>query len=109
MLVGNILRLWNVNGEAVKQTFAEVQQRAGATLADAQWRQGPALFHDVLSEVIVYPLKRDQPGGSRAEGAAVCRALLRGDVGQPPAARPARQHAPRPRPATRCCGRSCWA
>jgi predicted Zn-dependent protease len=56
MLVGNVFRLWNVNGEAVRQAFAELQKRAGPALADAQWRQGPARFHDVLSEVIVYPL-----------------------------------------------------
>jgi tetratricopeptide (TPR) repeat protein len=61
MLIGNILRLWNVNGEAVRQAFAEVQQRAGPALADAQWRVGPALFHDIMSEVIVYPLSATSP------------------------------------------------
>jgi tetratricopeptide (TPR) repeat protein len=56
MLIGQILRLWSVNGEAVREAFAELQKRAGPALADPQWRQGPAQFHDVLSEVIVYPL-----------------------------------------------------
>ena len=56
MLVGDVLRLWNVNGEAVKQAFAELQKRAGPALSDPQWREGPAQFHDILSDVSVYPL-----------------------------------------------------
>src|SRR6185436_16069038 len=56
MVVGGMLRLWNVNREAFDKVLEEVRQRGGAALGQPYVRPTPAQFIDVMSEALVFPL-----------------------------------------------------
>jgi predicted Zn-dependent protease len=54
VMVGNILRIWNVNQEALERTFARVREKAGNTIAETLPSRGPAKFIEMLSEGITF-------------------------------------------------------
>jgi tetratricopeptide (TPR) repeat protein len=56
LVIGDVFRLWNINSDALDRARQFVQERAGATLAEAQTRRGPANFGDVLAEALVFPI-----------------------------------------------------
>jgi tetratricopeptide (TPR) repeat protein len=55
LVVRDLLRLWNINQDAVERTFATLQQHAGGAIGQHGASRGPAKFHDVLSEALVFP------------------------------------------------------
>jgi tetratricopeptide (TPR) repeat protein len=55
VMMGNILRLWNVSKEAVDRAVQLLRGRAGATLGEGYAARGPAKFFDVLSECLIFP------------------------------------------------------
>jgi tetratricopeptide (TPR) repeat protein len=57
VMMGNILRLWNTNKDALDRTFADLGKRAGDALAQAFPTRGPAKFHDILSASLVFPTR----------------------------------------------------
>jgi tetratricopeptide (TPR) repeat protein len=64
MIVGEMLRLWNVNREAFEAATDEMRQRGGPALGDPYVRPGPAHFGDVLAEGLAFPVNAT----SEAEG-----------------------------------------
>jgi tetratricopeptide (TPR) repeat protein len=64
MILGNMLRLWNVNRETFEAVTAEMRQRAGPALDEPYVRPGPAHFADVLAEAMAFPVNAT----SEAEG-----------------------------------------
>jgi tetratricopeptide (TPR) repeat protein len=55
VLLRNILRLWHVNKETLDRTFAALQKHTGAGLGPTNAIRGPAKFHDVTAEALVFP------------------------------------------------------
>ena len=55
MLLRNVFRLWHVNKDALDRTFAGLQKHAGTGLAQSAAMRGPAKFHDITSEALVFP------------------------------------------------------
>src|SRR5262249_61220858 len=52
-----MLRLWNINQDALNKVFEELQQRLGPAMDSQTHRaRGPALFAEILSEGTVFPL-----------------------------------------------------
>ncbi len=56
MILGNMVRVWNVNRTALEEVAQELRQRAAGALADPQFRTTPPVFPDVLSEAMSFPL-----------------------------------------------------
>jgi tetratricopeptide (TPR) repeat protein len=56
MILGNMMRLWNVNRAALDEVVQELRQRVGPALAEPQARTTPAVFADILSEAMTFPL-----------------------------------------------------
>jgi hypothetical protein len=56
VVIGDVLRIWNVNADALDRVQRIVQEQAGPTLTEAQTRRGPATFGDVLAEALVFPV-----------------------------------------------------
>jgi tetratricopeptide (TPR) repeat protein len=55
LLIQNLVRLWNTNKETLERTFANLQKHASGALGQAAAMRGPAKYHDVLSEALVFP------------------------------------------------------
>jgi tetratricopeptide (TPR) repeat protein len=55
VLMGNILRLWHTQREPLEHIVAKLRQRAGTLMGQVHAARGPAKFHDILSEVLVFP------------------------------------------------------
>jgi tetratricopeptide (TPR) repeat protein len=64
LVLGNILRLWNIDNNALDRARQEVQQRIGQSLSEAHTQRGPASFADVLADAMVFPIG----AGSQEEG-----------------------------------------
>jgi tetratricopeptide (TPR) repeat protein len=57
MILGNMMRLWNVNRAALDEVVQELRERVGHALAEPQAHTTPVvLFADVLSEAVTFPL-----------------------------------------------------
>lgn len=56
VLMGNMLRAWNVHKESLDRSFEALRQRTGLNAGDAYPFRGPAKFPDVHSEAIVFPV-----------------------------------------------------
>jgi tetratricopeptide (TPR) repeat protein len=66
MVVGDMVRLWNVNKETFDVVVDEVRQGAGPSLGDPYLRTGPAHFADVLAEAMAFPVNAtDEAEGKR--------------------------------------------
>jgi tetratricopeptide (TPR) repeat protein len=66
MIIGDMLRLWNVNAETFAAVLAEVRQRGGPTLGEPYLRDGPAHFADVLADSLAFPVQAiDEAEGKR--------------------------------------------
>jgi tetratricopeptide (TPR) repeat protein len=61
LAIGNVLRLWNVNADALDRVRQVVQERAGPSLSEAQLKRGPANFPDVITEAVVFPVGTSDP------------------------------------------------
>jgi tetratricopeptide (TPR) repeat protein len=57
LVLGDMLRMWNVNRETFDPAVAEVRQRGGPALGEPYLRVGPAHFSDVLAEGLAFPLQ----------------------------------------------------
>jgi Tetratricopeptide repeat len=55
VMVGSILRMWHVSKEALDRTFANVQKHASAAIGSHAASRGPAKFHDLLCDALVFP------------------------------------------------------
>lgn len=55
VLLRNVLKLWHINKDTLDRTFAGLQKHAGAGLAQSQAIRGPAKFHDITAEALVFP------------------------------------------------------
>ncbi len=55
MLIQNLVRLWNTNKESLDRMFATLQKHAAGALGQSAPMRGPAKFHDLLSEALVFP------------------------------------------------------
>jgi len=55
VLMGNMLRLWNVHKESLDKAFETLKEKAGFAAAEVYPSRGPAKFPDVLSEAIIFP------------------------------------------------------
>jgi tetratricopeptide (TPR) repeat protein len=64
MIIGDLLRLWNVNAETFDAVTEELRRRAGPALGEPYLRPGPAHFADVLAEAMAFPVHAT----SEAEG-----------------------------------------
>jgi tetratricopeptide (TPR) repeat protein len=56
MIVGNMLRLWNINHAALDEVVRELRERVGSALAEPHTRRTPAVYADILSEAMTFPL-----------------------------------------------------
>ena len=66
LLVGDMLRIWNVNKETFDLLVQELRQRAGASLGEPHMQIGPAHFADVLGEALAFPVHTiDEAEGKR--------------------------------------------
>jgi tetratricopeptide (TPR) repeat protein len=54
VLTGNVIRMWNVNREALQKAFARLQEKVGSLFTQAQATRGPAKFVEVLSEGLTF-------------------------------------------------------
>src|SRR5207249_10142668 len=50
MILGNLMRLWNVNRAALDEVVQELRQRVGPAVGEPHARTGPAAFTDLPSE-----------------------------------------------------------
>ena len=74
LIVGNLLRLWTPNADALERVRREVQERAAPSLSDPHLQRGPASFGDVAAEALVFPVGvTDQAEGERQIRAHVQR------------------------------------
>lgn len=55
IMMGNILRLWNTNKEALDKVFDEIRQQASNALGEVFQARGPASFGEVASEALAFP------------------------------------------------------
>ena len=55
VMMQGILRLWHINKESLERAFTAIQMNAGDSLAQRVDVRGPAKFHDVLSEALIFP------------------------------------------------------
>jgi tetratricopeptide (TPR) repeat protein len=55
LFMGNILRLWSTDKEALERTFAGLEKRAGGTLGQPIAVRGPAKFHDIATGAVSFP------------------------------------------------------
>jgi tetratricopeptide (TPR) repeat protein len=55
LVVQGLLRVWNTHKDALDRAFANLQKHAGGSLDQAGSMRGPARFHDVFSEALVFP------------------------------------------------------
>ena len=72
VMMQGILRLWHINKEALDRTFATIQKHAGDALVQPMQARGPAKFHDILCEVLVFPrgtLSEEEVGKRLGESA----------------------------------------
>jgi len=66
LVVGDMLRLWNVNKETFDAITHELRQLCGGALGDPLVRIGPAHFADVLAEGLAFPVQvTDEEEGKR--------------------------------------------
>jgi predicted Zn-dependent protease len=66
LLVGQMLRLTNVNDAALFRVSQEFQQRAQQALLEPRRTRGPAHFTEIFAEALVYPVhEKDQAGAAR--------------------------------------------
>jgi tetratricopeptide (TPR) repeat protein len=56
MILGNMLRVWNVNRTALEEVAEDLRQRTEGALAEPHFRTSPPVFPDVLSEAMSFPL-----------------------------------------------------
>jgi tetratricopeptide (TPR) repeat protein len=54
-LMGNYVRLWHTQREALDRVFLQMQQKLGANVAEPHVARGPAKFLEMLSEAISFP------------------------------------------------------
>jgi predicted Zn-dependent protease len=66
MILGNMLRVWNVNRAALDEVVQELRQRVGPALGEPHVRTGPAVFTDVLSEAMTFPLSATDEASGQA-------------------------------------------
>jgi tetratricopeptide (TPR) repeat protein len=66
MIVGNMLRLWNMNRTALDEVVQELRERASSALAEPHFRPTPPSFHDILSEAMSFPINIKDPAAQRA-------------------------------------------
>lgn len=55
ILIGNVLRLWNVDRSALERTVQRLQDKLGQVLGPVHKAEGPARYHDVLSGALIFP------------------------------------------------------
>ena len=60
-MMGNFVRLWNVNRESLDAAFKYFQQTIPAVVAEMQTVRGPAKFIEAMSEGIGFPLNAASP------------------------------------------------
>jgi tetratricopeptide (TPR) repeat protein len=56
LVIGDMLRISNVNSDALDRVRQDIQERAGPSLSEAQLKRGPANFNDVVAEALVFPI-----------------------------------------------------
>jgi hypothetical protein len=57
LLLGNIVRVWNINRDALDAVYEEMRQKASKAFAGEPYQaRGPAHFTDVFSEALVFPM-----------------------------------------------------
>jgi tetratricopeptide (TPR) repeat protein len=76
LMVGPMVRLWNVNRKGLDEALEEIQKRAGAALGEAQIFRGPAHFTDILSEGVVFPLNAADEAEGKSRMADACARYL---------------------------------
>ena len=54
--VAGMLRFWGVSTASLDRVRQDAQLQAGASLSEPQAKRGPASFHDVLAEALVFPV-----------------------------------------------------
>lgn len=55
VMMGSVVRLWNVDRELLQSTFTQLQQKLGPVIAQPHTAREPAKFVDVLSEALRIP------------------------------------------------------
>jgi tetratricopeptide (TPR) repeat protein len=55
VVLQNLVRMWNTNKETLDRAFANLQKHTGAALGQSAPLRGPAKFHDILSEALIFP------------------------------------------------------
>jgi tetratricopeptide (TPR) repeat protein len=71
VLIRNLLRVWHINKDAVDRTFASLQKHAGAGLGQSASMRGPAKFHDITADALIFPrnaLSQEEATKRLAEG-----------------------------------------
>jgi tetratricopeptide (TPR) repeat protein len=56
LLVGDMLRLWHTDRDALERVRHDLQERAGPSLSEARLVRGPASFGNVYADALVFPL-----------------------------------------------------
>jgi tetratricopeptide (TPR) repeat protein len=56
LIVGEVVRLWSTNEEALERARQDLQQSVGPGLSEVRLVRGPAHFGDVFAEALVFPI-----------------------------------------------------
>jgi tetratricopeptide (TPR) repeat protein len=55
VVLRNVVKLWHINKDVLERTFAGLQKHAGTGLGQSADVRGPAKFHDITAEALVFP------------------------------------------------------
>jgi hypothetical protein len=66
VLMGGVVRLWNLRREPLERIFEKMRQKAGVLLGEAHQTRGPAKFHDVFSEALTFPRQAESEEAGQA-------------------------------------------
>src|SRR5262249_53403350 len=56
LMMGDVVRLWHTDGEALDRAVQQFQERAGPGLSEGRRGRSPASFADVLAEILFVPV-----------------------------------------------------
>src|SRR5262249_5238464 len=65
LIIGDHMRLWHTNVEALDKARDEVRQRLGAGVNEGRAEKAPASFNDLLADVLGFPLQATDEARAR--------------------------------------------